>query len=189
MKELILKKITSLKHWTLGIFITCIILMWLCLVILLYYNSSDDSSYLDFSLLLILFMSIIFTAMGIFILKFFQAYITTVNKLSDKESSIFVERGSYRSFAEKWLPSFIIYQDKVKFFKVLNQPEYEFTQIKSIRFKRFNFTRSGQDCTITIQMVNGMRHHFYVNGNLHQRNHLIDEALRFNPQIIIDDRY
>ncbi|MBO9693598.1 hypothetical protein [Chryseobacterium sp.] len=189
MKELILKKIALFKCWCLGIFITCIILMWIGLFILLYYTSGDNNGYLKFPLLLILFISIVSTILGIFMLKFFQAYITTVNKLSDKESSIFVEQGISRPFAERWLPSFIIYQDKVKFFKLLKQPEYEFAHIKSIRFKRFNFTRSGQDCRITIQMVNGMKHHFHVNGNLQQRNHLKDEALRLNPHILIDDRY
>lgn len=163
--------------------------MWIGLFISLYYTFGDDNSYLKFPLLFILFTSIVFTILGIFVLKFFRSYITTVNKLSDKESSIFVEQGTSRPFGERWLPSFIIYQDKVKFFKLWEQPEYEVAQIKSIRFKRFNFTRSGQDCRITIVMVNGMKHHFHVNGNLRQRNYLKNETLRLNPQIIIDDRY
>ncbi len=85
--------------------------------------------------------------------KFFNAYITTVNQLSEKESSIFVEQGILRPFAEQWLPSFIIYQDKVQFFKIFNQPAYTFTDIKSIHFKRFNFTRSRQDCRILAELT------------------------------------
>ncbi len=121
--------------------------------------------------------------------KFFQAYITTVNELNEKESSIFVEQGNSRPFAEQWLPSFIIYQEKVKFFKLLNQPVYAFAEIKSIQFKRFNFTKSRQDCRITIQMVDGIKHHFHIQGNLIQRTYLKNEAVACNPKIIIDDRY
>ena len=189
MKELILKKIALRKRWSLGLFITCLILMWAGLLILLYYTSRDDNSYLHFPLLLILFICLLFSALGIFMLKFFKSYITTVNDLSEKESSIFVEQGTSRAFAEQWLPSFIIYQDKVKFFKLLKQPEYAFTDIKGIRFKRFNFTKSRQDCRITIQMVNGLKHHYHMQGNLTQRNYLKNEALACNPQIIIDDQY
>jgi hypothetical protein len=81
--------------------------------------------------------------------KFFRSYINTVDDLSEKESSIFLQQETLRPFGEQWLPSFIIYQDKVKFFKLLKQPEYAFADIKSIQFKRFNFTKSRQDCRIT----------------------------------------
>lgn len=189
MKELILKKITLSKRLILGILITCVTLMWAGLFILLYYTSIDGTSYLNFPLLLILFICILFSALGIYIFKFFEAYIATVNQLSEKESSLFVEWGTSRPFAEKWLPSFIIYQDKVKFFKILKQPDYTFADIKSIHFKRFNLTRSQQDCRITIQLINGMKDHYNVHGNLAQRIYLKDEALACNPKIIIDDTY
>jgi len=189
MKELILKKITLRKRWILSIFITCIILIWAGLFILLYYAFSDDNSYLNFPFLLILFICLVFSTLGIYMFKFFNAYITTVNHLSEKESSIFVGQGILRPFAEQWLPSFIIYQDKVQFFKIFNQPAYTFTDIKSIHFKRFNFTRSRQDCRITIQLVNGTKHHYHVHGNLTQRIYLKNEALAGNPKIMIDDQY
>lgn len=188
MKELIFKKITLRKRWSLGIFITCIILMWAGLFILLYFTIGDNSN-LNFSFLLILFICIVFSTLGIYMFKFFNAYITTVNELSDKEASIFVEQGNSRPFAEQWLPSFIIYQDKVQFFKIFNQPAYTFTDIKSIHFKRFNFTRSRQDCRITIQLVNDTKHHYHVHGNLAQRIYLKNQALECNPKIIIDDQY
>lgn len=190
MKELILKKITLRKRWSLSIFITCIIVMWAGLFMLLYFTSGDDNSYLNFPLVLILFICMVFSILGIYMFKFFNAYITTVNQLSDKEASIFVEQGTSRAFAEQWLPSFIIiYQDKVQFFKIFSQPAYIFTEMKNIHFKRFNFTKSRQDCRITIQLVDGMKHHFHVNGNLTQRTYLKNEALACNPQIIIDDQY
>lgn len=57
MKELILKKIALRKRWSLGIFITCLILMWAVLFILLYYNSRDNSnSYLHFPYLLYMYI-------------------------------------------------------------------------------------------------------------------------------------
>lgn len=121
--------------------------------------------------------------------KFFKAYITTVNKLSDKEASIFVQQGISRPFAERWLTSFIIFQRKVKFFKVWKQPEYQFTEMKSIQFKRFNFTKSRQDCRITIQLFDGRKYHFNVNGNPDQRNYLKNEAMAYNRDMIIDDKY
>ncbi|MCX8530888.1 hypothetical protein [Chryseobacterium luquanense] len=191
MKELILKKIALRKRWSLGIFITCLVLMWAGLFILLYYISRDNNNnnYLHFPLLLIFFICILFSILGIFMFKFFKSYKNTVDDLSEQESSIFVEQGALRSFGEQWLPSFIIYKDKVKFFKLLKQPEYAFTDIKSIQFKRFNFTKSRQDCRITFQMANGLKHHFNVQGNLTQRIYLKNEALVSNPQIIIDDRY
>ena len=189
MKELILRKIALRRRWSLGIFFTCIVFMWAGLFILFYFTFSDDSSYLNFTLLLNLFICLIFSTMGIFMFKFFDAYTKTVNEFSEKESVIFVEQGTSRPFAEKWLPSFIIYQNKVKFFKLLKQPEYAFTDIKSIHFKRFNFTKSRQDCRITIQLLNGLKHHFHVQGNLIQRTFLKNEAAARNPQIIIDDRY
>lgn len=102
MKELILKKITLRKRWSLSIFITCIILMWAGLFILLYYAFSDDNSYLNFPFLLILFICLVFSTLGIYMFKFFNAYITTVNQLSEKESSIFVGQGILRPFAEQW---------------------------------------------------------------------------------------
>lgn len=189
MKELILKKITLRKRWSLSIFIICITVMWAGLFMLLYFTSGDDNSYLNFPLVLILFICMVFSILGIYMFKFFNAYITTVDQLSDKEASIFVEQGTSRAFAEQWLPSFIIYADKVQFFKLFSQPAFTFTDIKSIHFKRFNFTRSRQDCRITIQLVDGMKHHFHVNGNLTQRTYLKNEVLACNPQIIIDDQY
>lgn len=188
MKELILKKITLRKRWSLGIFITCIILMWAGFFILLYFTIGDHSN-LNFPFLLILLICIIFSTLGIYMFKFFNAYITTVNELSNKEASIFVEQGTSRAFAEQWLPSFIIYQDKVQFFKIFTQPAYTFSDIKSIYFKRFNFTKSRQDCRITIQLVNGTKHHYHVHVNLTQRIYLKNEALACNPKIIIDDQY
>ncbi len=178
MKELILKKIALRKHWSLGIFITCLVLMWAGLFILLYYNSRDNNSYLHFPLILIFLIFILFSTLGIFMFKFFRSYINTVNYLSEKESSIFVEQGTLQPFAEQWLPSFIIYHDKVKFFKLLKQSEYAFADIKGLQFKRFNFTKSRQYYRITIQMVNGLKHHFHVHGNLTQRNYLKNEAWR-----------
>ena len=191
MKELILKKIALRRRWSLGIFITCLVLMWAGLFILLYYNSRDNNnhSHLYLPLLFIFFICILFSILGIFMFKFFGSYINTVDDLSEKESSIFIQQGTLRPFGEQWLPSFIIYQDKVKFFKLLKQPEYAFADIKSIQFKRFNFTKSRQDCRITLQMVNGLKHHFNVQGNLTQRTYLKNEALACNPQIIIDDQY
>ncbi|MBW7674124.1 hypothetical protein [Chryseobacterium chendengshani] len=189
MKELILKKINLRKRWSLGLFSTCVIMMWAGLFILLYYTSLDDHSYLNFPLFLILFISITFSALGIYIYKFFKAYLATVNELSEKESILFIEQGNFRPFAEQWLPSFIIYQDKVKFFKILTQPEYAFSEMISIHFKRFNFTRSRQDCRITVQLVNGTKHYYNVQGNVMQRTYLKNEALSNNPKIIIDDRY
>ncbi|SDR03947.1 hypothetical protein SAMN05421664_3241 [Chryseobacterium soldanellicola] len=189
MKELILKKIALRKRWSLGLFITCLILMWAGLFILLYYTSRDDNSYLHFPLFLILFICLLFSTLGIFMFKFFKSYITTLNELSEKESSMFVEQGTSRPFAEQWMPSFIIYQGKVKFFKLFKQPEYDFADIKAIQFKRFNFTKSRQDCRINIQLINGIKHYFHVNGNLSQRTYLKNEALACNPKIIIDDQY
>ena len=189
MKELILKKIILRKRWSLGIFITCIMLMWAGLFVILYLTSSDDNSYLNFPLLLILFICILFSTLGIYMFKFFKAYITTVNQLNEKESSIFVEQGTSRPFAEQWLSSFIIYQGKVQFFKILKQPVYTFADIKSIHFKRFYLTRSRQDCRITIQLINGMKHHYNVHNNLTQRIYLKNEAVACNPKIIIDDQY
>lgn len=188
MKELILKKIIFRKRLSLSIFITCIILMWAGLLVLLYYQFNDNINSLNFTLFLIFFVCVLFSTMGIYMSKFFKAYITTVNKLSDKEASIFVEQGRSRPFAEQWLPSFIIFQHKVKFFKLLNQPEYQFSEIKSIQFKRFNFTKSRQDCRITIQLFDGRKHHYNVNGNLNQRTYLKNEAMTYNRDIIIDDR-
>lgn len=189
MKELILKKITLRKRCVLGIFITSVILMWAGLFILLYFTSNDDNSYLNFPLLFIFLISVLFSTLGIYTFKFFKAYIATVNELSEKESSIFVDQGISRPFGEQWLPSFIIYKDKVKFFKLLKQPEYVFTDIKRIQFKRFNFTKSRQDCRIAIQLVNGSKHHYHVNGNLAQRTYLKNEAIAHNAMIIIEDRY
>ncbi|HEY8960209.1 hypothetical protein [Chitinophaga sp.] len=189
MKELILKKIALRRRWSLGIFFTCVILMWAGLFILLYFTYCNHNSYLNLPLLLILFICILFSTLGIYLSKFFKAYITIVNELSEKESSIFVEQGTSRHFAEQWLPSFIIYRDSVKFFKILKQPEYAFADIKSIQFKRFHLTRSRQDCRITIQLFNGMKHHYNVNGNPTQRTFLKNEAMARNPKIIIDDQY
>lgn len=189
MKELILKRIIFRQRLSLRIFFTCIISMWAGLLVLLYYQFNDNITYLNFTLILIFFVCVLFTIMGIYMSKFFKAYITTVNKLSDKEASIFVQQGISRPFAEQWLPSFIIFQHKVKFFKLLKQPEYKFAEIKSIQFKRFNFTKSRQDCRITIELLDGRKHHYNVNGNLNQRNYLKTEAMACNTGIKIDDRY
>lgn len=189
MKELILKKIIFRKRLSLRIFFTCVTLMWAGLLVLLYYQFNDNIDYLNFTVLLIFFVCVLFSTIGIYMSKFFKAYITTANKLSDKEASIFVQQGISRPFAERWLPSFIIYQHKVKFFKLLKQPEYQFVEIKSIQFNRFNFTKSRQDCRITIQLFDGRKHHYNVNGNLNQRTYLKNEAMAYNTDIIIDDRY
>lgn len=189
MKELILKKITLRKRWSLSIFLTCIIVMWAGLFMLLYFTSVDDNSYLNFPLVLILFICIVFSILGIYMIKFFNAYITNVNQLSEREALTFVEQGSSRAFAEQWLPSFIIYADKVQFFKIFSQPVFTFTDIKSIHFKRFNFTRSRQDCRISIHLLNGTKHNYHINGSLSQRNYLKNEATACNPKIRIDDQY
>lgn len=77
MKELILKKITLRKCWSLIILIICIIMIWAGL----YFTSGDDNSYLNFPLLLILFICTVFSILEIYMFKFFNAYITTVDQL------------------------------------------------------------------------------------------------------------
>lgn len=119
MKELILKKITLRKRWSLSIFITCTILMWAGLFILLYYAFSDDNSYLNFPFLLILFICLVFSTLGIYMFKFFNAYITTVNQLSERNHPFSLSRESYAHLPNNGYLLLLFTRIKCNFLKYL----------------------------------------------------------------------
>lgn len=185
-RELFLRKINRNKIITmilLGIFM--ILVAAFIIVYTFFYKSLQLPSY-GYALPLFIIQFIILMITLILSISFFRSYIDVLAIMNDEDLETLKKISGSRSWLEKYLPSFIIYSGKIRVFKWFQQPEFYFTELKEIKIKTFVFTRGQQNRLVIFKKLKGGSFFFAIDNNSVQRKHLLEKAVEYNPNIMIE---
>jgi len=185
-RTLFLRKINRKKIITgvlLGLFIVIV-----ATFVIVYTFFSEQLQLPDYSYVVPLFMiqlAILITVLFQSI-SFFRSYEKVLFSMNDEDLETLKKISESRSWLDRYLPSFIIYSGKIKVFKWLGKSEFYFKELKEIKIKTSVFTRGRQNRLVIFSKVDGGTFFFAMDNNTVQRKHLLEKAVAYNPNIIIE---
>lgn len=150
------------------------------------YSARMNDSYL-FAVVMFAFISIfIVLPFYLFMKRFFQNYINVVNSLTTHDLQTYKTINDKLRLIEKYMPSFIIQNDKILFFTFFGITQIHFSEIQTIDTE---FIRTGRYAAYILKIKTLQRKYkFKFSTNIHQFEILFYNAIVQNPEIIINER-
>ncbi|WP_261511131.1 hypothetical protein [Chryseobacterium paludis] len=161
------------------------VLILVSIAILYYYNYMMNGNYTF--IYIILFPLIILVALSTFSMSFFKSYAEVIKIINDEDLAQLETMNQSRSWIEKYLPSFIIYSGKIRVFKLFKQPDFYFKDLSKISIRTF-YNRGGQNHLVILKKIQGGSYFFSISNSFLQQKHLIEKAMEYNPNIIVNEK-
>jgi len=149
------------------------------------YTARMNDSYLYAVVMFAFFL--VFAIPGIFVIdKFFKRYFSVVNTLSNQDLEKFKNVNENLSFIEKYMPSYIIKENVVIFFRLFNQFNLNFMDMESLNVKTVYGKNAGYTVKIKVYLE---IYNFKLSTNSKQIQNLVYEALTQNPTIVVNQNW
>jgi len=185
-RDLFLRKINTGRIITGIILGICIIVLASLIIVYTFFGKQLQLPDYSYFLPLYLIQLTLFIAALMCSISFFGSYKKVLTVINDKDLETLKKIGESRFWLERYLPSFIIYSGKIRVFKWFRQPEFYFTELKGIKLKTNVFTRGGQNRLVIFNKLKGGTFFFAIDNNSIQRKHLLEKAVEYNPNIVIE---
>lgn len=185
-REMLLKKISRIRNIILGIIGCCTVFIAAGMGLLLYYEYITKSG--RSTIYMMLPGLFLFIGSAVFMRSFFKKYIEVIELMTDEDLQTLETLGQSRRWLEQYFPSFIIYSDKIRIFKLYQQPDISFTELSEISIRPNYFSRNRQNKLVIFKKSKGGSYFFGIDSNPAQQKHLLDKAVTYNPEIIIINR-
>lgn len=150
------------------------------------YSDRMNDSYL----FAIIMFAVIFTFIALpgylFMKRFFQNYINVVNSLTTYDLQTYKTINDKLRLIEKYMPSFIIQNDKILFFTLFGITQILFSEIQTIRTHLISHGRFAGH-TLTIQ-THQKKYIYKLSTNINTIEILFYNAIVQNPEIKINQK-
>lgn len=146
------------------------------------YNARISDSYI-YTLVLFGFALMIVTPVIFFVKKMTNNYLQSINSLSETDMEKLLKVNNMAPFYEKFMPSYIIKEGTVCFFYLFQHTTIFFKDIVAINVKHSYY--KGYTASVYIQTI-AKTYRFRLIGNVFIVKNLTDEAVKINPEIILN---